>query len=44
LSDLLLEKETIDLTQIVRILGQRPFEARSTYKSYLEEVKFADYL
>lgn len=38
LSDLLLEKETIDLKQIVGVLGERPFEAKSTYKAYLEEV------
>jgi ATP-dependent Zn protease len=40
LSDLLLEKETIDLKQIVGVLGERPFEAKSTYKAYLEEVRF----
>lgn len=39
LSDLLLEKETIDLKQIVEVLGERPFEAKSTYKAYLEEVR-----
>jgi AFG3 family protein len=38
LSDLLLEKETIDLKQIVSILGERPFEAKENYKAYLEEV------
>lgn len=40
LSDLLLKKETIDLKQIVGVLGERPFEAKSTYKAYLEEVFF----
>lgn len=41
LSDLLLEKETIDLKQIVGVLGERPFEAKSTYKAYLEEVNYS---
>ena len=38
LSDFLLEKETIDLKQIVTILGERPFAAKENYKAYLEEV------
>lgn len=38
LSDLLLEKETIDLKQIVSILGERPFTPKSSYKAYLEEI------
>ena len=38
LSDLLLEKETIDLKQIVGVLGERPFPAKSSYKAYLEEL------
>ena len=38
LSDLLLEKETIDLKQIVSVLGERPFAAKENYKAYLEEV------
>lgn len=40
MSDLLLEKETIDLKQIVSVLGERPFEAKENYKAYLEEVNF----
>jgi hypothetical protein len=40
LSDLLLEKETIDLKQIVSVLGERPFEAKENYKAYLEEVNY----
>jgi len=38
LSDLLLEKETIDLKMIVSVLGKRPFPPKSNYKAYLEEV------
>jgi AFG3 family protein len=44
LSDLLLEKETIDLKQIVSVLGERPFEAKENYKAYLEEVRLAPLL
>lgn len=39
LSELLLEKETIDLKQIVSVLGERPFKAKANYKAFLEEVK-----
>jgi len=39
LSDLLLEKETIDLTQITKVLGKRPFAPKSTFKAYLEEIE-----
>jgi AFG3 family protein len=39
LSDLLLEKETVDLKQIVSVLGERPFAAKENYKAYLEEVR-----
>jgi AFG3 family protein len=39
LSDSLLEKETIDLTEITRILGKRPFAPKSTFKAYLEEIE-----
>jgi len=38
LSNLLLEKETIDLKQIVGVLGERPFAPKSNYKAYLEEI------
>lgn len=38
LSDLLLEKETIDLKQIVSVLGERPFQPKENYRAYLEEV------
>lgn len=37
MSDVLLEKETIDLKIIQKILGERPFEPESTFKAYLEE-------
>ena len=39
LSDALLEKETLDLNDIVRILGPRPFEAKSSFKDFLEEMQ-----
>lgn len=37
LSDLLIEKETIDITDLNTILGPRPFEAKGTFKKFLEE-------
>eukprot|EP01017_Pseudomicrothorax_dubius_P003204 TRINITY_DN103_c0_g1_i2.p1 TRINITY_DN103_c0_g1~~TRINITY_DN103_c0_g1_i2.p1 ORF type:complete len:824 (-),score=282.95 TRINITY_DN103_c0_g1_i2:39-2471(-) len=36
LSSTLLEKETLDLTAIVDILGERPFPPRSNFKAYLD--------
>lgn len=36
LSNLLLEKETLDLRQITHILGKRPFPPKSNFKAYLE--------
>jgi AFG3 family protein len=39
LSDRLLEKETLDLIEIVNILGQRPFTPKSSFKAFLEEVQ-----
>jgi len=36
LSNTLLEKETLDLTAIIEILGQRPFAPKSNFKAYLE--------
>ncbi|KAL4454331.1 hypothetical protein ABPG74_012288 [Tetrahymena malaccensis] len=36
LSDALLEKKTLDLSQIKAILGERPFSPKSNYKAYLE--------
>ncbi len=38
LSNRLLEKETIDLIEITKILGPRPFAPKSTFKAYLEEI------
>lgn len=32
----MLEKETLDLTSIIEILGQRPFAPKSNFKAYLE--------
>lgn len=31
-----MEKETLDLQQIIEILGQRPFPAKENYKAYLD--------
>lgn len=31
-----MEKETLDLTAIIKILGDRPFPARSNFREYLE--------
>ena len=42
LASALLEKETLDLTKIVGILGQRPFAPRSNYKAYLELKKIEE--
>jgi hypothetical protein len=39
LAEELLAKETVNLTDIVRILGDRPFEMKSNLKEYLEELK-----
>jgi AFG3 family protein len=36
LATALLEKETLDLTKLVDILGQRPFAPKSNYKAFLE--------
>lgn len=34
----LLAKETINLTDIVRILGDRPYPLKSSLKEYMEEL------
>ena len=39
MSDILLEKETIDLKIIQEVLGERPFETEAIFKAYLEESK-----
>ena len=38
MSDLLMEKKTIDLKDIIGILGERPFKTSKEFKSYLEEI------
>jgi AFG3 family protein len=38
LSDRLLEKETLDLNEIIKVLGPRPFEPKSSFKAFLEEM------
>jgi hypothetical protein len=39
LSQALLEKESLDGKEILRILGDRPFEPHSSYKAYLDMQK-----
>ncbi|CAD8104947.1 unnamed protein product [Paramecium primaurelia] len=36
LAELLLEKESLDLQQIINLLGERPFPPKSNYKAYLD--------
>lgn len=36
LSEVLLKKESLDLHDIVGVLGERPFAPKSNYKAYLE--------
>lgn len=38
LGDLLLEKETINLPDIVSVLGKRPFGMTETMEEYLDEL------
>lgn len=38
LGDALLEKETVNLPDIVKVLGQRPFGMNETMTEYLEEL------
>ena len=38
LADRLLEKETLDLNEIIKVLGPRPFEPKSSFKAFLEEM------
>lgn len=38
LGDVLLEKETINLPDIVKVLGQRPYGMSETVTEYLEEL------
>lgn len=42
LANCLLERETIDLSTIVKILGERPFPPRSNYREYLETKQIID--
>jgi AFG3 family protein len=42
LAQSLLEKETLDLTAILRILGERPFPPKSNFKEYLETKKIIE--
>ena len=36
---MLLEKETVNLPQIIEVLGERPFEMKESIKEYLSEIK-----
>mmetsp|Transcript_36672 Transcript_36672/g.32870 ORF Transcript_36672/g.32870 Transcript_36672/m.32870 type:complete len:407 (-) Transcript_36672:142-1362(-) len=36
LSDALLDKETLDLRNIIKLIGPRPFEPKANFKAYLE--------
>lgn len=36
LSQALLEKETLDLNEIVKVLGERPFEVSENFREYLK--------
>lgn len=44
LSEKLLEIETLDLNAIVAILGERPFEPKKNFKSYLETKSTQEFL
>lgn len=39
LGDVLLEKETIGLPDIVKVLGERPYGMNDTMKEYLSELQ-----
>ena len=39
LADELLEKESINLPQIMKILGDRPFPLKESIREYLEELE-----
>lgn len=39
LAKTLIEKETLDLDQIINILGERPFPVKANFKAYLESKK-----
>jgi hypothetical protein len=39
LAETLLEKETLNLPQIIEILGERPFPMKETMKDYLVEIE-----
>jgi len=39
LANELLEKESLDLLDIIRILGERPFQMSDTIKDYMKEIE-----
>ncbi len=39
LSNELLEKETLDLLDIIRIIGERPFDMSESMKDYMKEIE-----
>jgi hypothetical protein len=42
LAELLLEKESINLPQIIKVLGERPFPMKESLKDYLQEITKRD--
>lgn len=39
LAELLLEKETINLPMIIKVLGDRPFPMKESLRDYLSEIE-----
>ena len=44
LAELLLAKESINLPQIITVLGERPFPMKEALKDYLREIESRDKL
>ena len=42
LAESLLEHESINLPQIIKVLGERPFEMKESIKDYLREIENRD--
>ena len=42
LAEVLLEKESINLPQIIKVLGERPFPMKESLKDYLQEITKRD--
>lgn len=39
MAELLLEKETINLPMIIKVLGERPYPMKESLKDYLSEIE-----